>query len=176
MVVRHDDMDFRLETQQYIDIHEKFIQNGLTETAVVQLTTFGRIFNFGVKADLLEYMRTAPNWDIQFHCWEHKSYAKMDYDEIVKEVSASLYWMGAFFKKLPTVWYPAYNEVSSDMERAAKLFNLRIDNVDVGIKEFVESSAKSKPTYHAVHFHGWATHEMKYFDQMLALVKEYESR
>ena len=29
MIIRHDDYDFRLSTQQYIDIHEEFKKLGL---------------------------------------------------------------------------------------------------------------------------------------------------
>jgi len=177
ITIRQDDFDFRMPTEEYIRIHEEFIKRDLVETAVVQLTHFGKLVNFEAKKDTIEYMNTAPNWDIQLHCWEHKSYAKVEYKEIVKELSASMYYFKKLFNKFPTVWYPPYNEISPEMAKAGKEFGMRLENGLLGIEEFVKIDKGEVPVGSvSVHFHGWAGHEMVFFDRMMNYLKKYEDR
>ena len=176
LIIRHDDFDFRMGTEKYIDIHEKFIEKGLIETAVIQLTQYGRVQDFERKKELIDYINSTPNWDIQFHCWEHKPYLEMDPNEIIKEVAASLYFINKLFGKTPTVWYPPHNVASPRMEMIAKEFGLKVNTGHLGIEEFVKGGGKINETIENIHFHGWANHEMLFFDRMLDMILEYENR
>jgi len=169
-IVRHDDFDGRMTTQEYIDNHELFREAGITETAVVQFTTNNRLKNFDQK--LIDYMNTAPNWDIQFHGWSHAEYDKMEYNEIVKDLSASFFHFWRLFKKLPTVWYTPWNRWSEDVERAANFFGMRVSHESWDIAKFIREKDRFDGT--TVYFHLWNHNERILIPEMLKIIKERE--
>jgi peptidoglycan/xylan/chitin deacetylase (PgdA/CDA1 family) len=176
LVIRNDDFDFRMLSEFYIAVHEYFIANDLIETAVVQLTKFGKIPDFEAKKETIDYMNTAPNWDIQIHGWSHDHYHEMVYDEIVRDMSAALFHFQKLFNKLPTVWYPPYNGHSGEMERAASTLGLTTSNEDMPIRRFVDKRdidwEDGKFKCHSLYFHGWKDAEMEYFEKMIRLAGE----
>lgn len=179
LIIRSDDFDFRMIPEFYIAVHEHFIANDLIETAVVQITQHGRLFDFGErgKMEIINYMNTAPNWDIQFHCWAHDAYGEMEYSEVARDVSAGLFHFQKLFNKLPTVWYPPHNARSEEMERAAGLLGLRIDNEDMPIRRFVDKVGwvDGKFQGHSLYFHSWKHQEMEYFEEMIKLAVEIKN-
>jgi len=180
LIIRSDDFDFRMETEYYVAVHEHFIANDLIETAVVQIAKLtnghATLVDFEAKKDLIEYMNTAPNWDIQIHCLAHNSYHEMNYDDIVRDMSAALFHFQRLFNKLPTVWYTPRNGRSDDMEQAARVLNLTISNEDMPIRRFVDKRdidwENGKFKGHSLYFHSWKHQEMEYFEKMIKLAKE----
>lgn len=174
LIIRHDDFDWRMPAEFYIAVHDYFIANDLVETAVIQISQHGRLPDFEKKRDLIDYMNTAPNWDIQLHGWSHDHYHEMAYDDIVRDISAALFHFQRLFNRLPRVWYPPYNKRTEEMERAAATLGLVIDNEEISIKQFVDGVGwvKGRFTGHSCHFHGWNQAEMEYFEKMIELAKE----
>jgi len=168
MIIRSDDFDFRMPFEHYQEIHQRFIENGLVETAVIQVTQHGRMMNTEVKKPIIEYLRTAPNWDLQLHGWSHDVYSIKTKDEIYRDLAAALYHFDEWFGRKPSVWYPPWNEKTEAMELAAKSLGLIIDNEAVGIKDFVR---QQKPV-RAVYFHSWNRDEMQHFGDMIKLAKQ----
>lgn len=176
LIIRHDDYDWRLDPDDYIALHELFIENGLTETAVVQLATDDRLKDFARYEKLIEYMNTAPNWDIQLHGYSHSMYKDMGYDEIVKDLSAAKYWFLKLFLKKPTVWYTPWNQRTENMERAAAAVGMTIDNESNDISKFIREAEAGIFTGHSLYFHWWNNSERRQVPRMLELVKQYETR
>ena len=174
LIIRHDDFDFRMGTEFYIAIHEHFIVNDLTETAVIQISTHGRVPEFDKKKELINYMNNSPNWNLQIHGWSHDHYHEMPYTEIVRDMSAAFFYFQKLFNKLPTMWYSPYNGHSEEMENAAKFLGLTIDNEDIGIRRFVDKIDWKDEKFqgHSLYFHGWKWQEMEYFEEMIKLAKE----
>ena len=177
--IRNDDFDFRMSTEYYVAVHEHFIANDLIETAVIQITKNNNLSDFEAKRELIDYMNTAPNWDLQIHGWAHDNYHEMSYGEIVRDMSAGFFHFQKLFNKLPTVWYPPYNGRSEDMERAAETLGLTIDNEDMPISRFVEKRdmdwENGKLKGHSLYFHSWNHQEMEHFEEMIKLVVEIEN-
>lgn len=173
MVIRHDDYDFRLTPQQYINIHEEFIKTGLTETANMQFTQWGRISP--IPDELINYIRTSPNYDIQIHGWGHFHYDEEEYDFIVRDLFACIHACQKYFNATPTVWYPPWNCMSNNMERAALVAGLKIDNESYDIAKFIREAEVDKFSGHSVYFHGWKADEMLQFPKMMELSKKYEN-
>lgn len=169
MLIRHDDFDFRMTTQEYVDNHEKFINAGLTETAVVQLARNGRFSNF--PTDLIEYMKTAPNWDIQLHGWGHDMYSEWEYDYILRDISAAVYWVEKLFERKPTIWFPPWNQMSLNMERVAKVLGLTINNESNDIAKFIRETKTGDFKGSSVYFHLWNRGEAELIDEMVELLK-----
>jgi len=158
-----------MEPEFYIEVHKQFIEAGLTETAVVQFAQHGRLSNF--PKELIDYMNTAPNWDIQLHGWAHDHYHEMEVDFIIRDISAAIHWSEKLFGKKPTIWYPPWNAISTNMERAALLLGLKIDNESNNIQKFIREMETGTFKGHSVYFHGWKNEEMLLFPKMLELAK-----
>ena len=170
IIVRHDDFDFRLKTEEYIAIHEKFIKRNLIETAVVQYTKDGRERVYD--KELIEYMNTAPNWDIQLHGWAHDEYDKLTQSEIADALQNSLNMSMKLFNKYPTVWYPPWNRRNEDMEIVAEAFGLTISNESYDISKFIRESRAGVYKGTSIYFHGWKADEMACLDEALNCVEE----
>ena len=172
ITIRADDFDFRMGTDEYIKNHELFIEHGLTETAVVQITQYGRLPR--VEQRLIDYMNTAPYWDIQLHGWAHDEYDKMSYEEIVRDLSAAFLHFQSMFKKYPTVWYTPWNRRSPDMDKAANLMGMTISNESWDIARFI----REKDTFDGstVYFHLWNKNEREKIPETLKIIREMEDR
>ena len=171
LTIRHDDYDFRMLPEFYIAVHEHFIANDLTETAVIQFARHERLLNIEKHKETIEYMNTAPNWDLQIHCWDHDNYSEMSYPEIYKDMSAALFHFQQLFNRLPTTWYPPHNVNSEDMMRAATTLGMTINDESIGVKDFVMDAREGIIKGKSLYFHGWNNNEMEYFEEMLKLVK-----
>ncbi len=171
IVVRQDDMDFRLEPHQYMAIHEEFIKRNLVETAVLQFAQFERVGNF--RPEIVKYLNEAPNWDLQLHGWQHANYSEYDYHQIVKELCAAFYLFQKLFNRLPTVWYPPWNCYSPVMQDAANYMGIKIDNESCGVSEFVRKMKAGMFLGHSFYFHGYKASEMALLPEALDLVVDF---
>lgn len=174
VIIRHDDFDFRLMPNEYIAIHQKFIEADLIETAVLQFTQNGNLSV--IDPTLIKHMKESSHWDFAIHGWAHTEYDFMDYNYIVRDLSACKYQCYAMFGKWPTVWHPPWNRMSIAMERAADYVGMKIDNESNDIAKFirevkVELNRGGKWNGHSVYFHGWKSDELIQFPEMLQLVK-----
>lgn len=174
LIIRHDDFDFRMDAQDYIDIHEKFIEAGLTETAVLQFTQDGHVKDFDGK--LISYMRTAPNWDFQLHGWQHEKYSEWAYDDIIRDMAAAKYLCYQMFGRMPTHWFTPWNCYSEVLQNAAENLHLIVHNESYDIAKFIREIEANTYDGESLYFHGWNENEMKYFPRMIELAKKYESR
>lgn len=177
VVVRHDDFDFRMDVKDHIDIHQLFVDAQVNETAVLQFAQWGRLGN--VREELVHYILDTPYWDIQLHGWQHDHYDEMKYDFIVRDLAAAIHMCQKYFKVTPTVWYPPWNCLSSEMEMAATALGLRIDNESYDISKFirevgVEVARGGVWQGHSFYFHGWKLDERVQLPEALKLVKELQ--
>lgn len=178
IICRHDDYDFRLSPQEYIAIHEEFKKAGLTETANMQFTQWGRISN--IPEELINYInKNKDSYDIQIHGWGHFAYAEMEYDFIVRDLAACQHFIKKYFHRQATVWYPPWNAESLNMERACEFMGLKLDNESNDIAKFireveVELARDGVWQGHSVIFHAWMKNDMELFPKMLELIKKLE--
>jgi peptidoglycan/xylan/chitin deacetylase (PgdA/CDA1 family) len=170
IIIRHDDFDFRMNYTHYVNIHEEFIKADLIETAVIQYTLHMNVNEYD--QTLIKYMKETPNWDLQLHGWSHVEYDGMDFNYIVRDLSACMYQSYRLFGKVPTVWYPPWNRISIAMERAASFVGLKVDNESYDIQRFIREASAGTYRGHSVYFHGWKGDEMMAFPEMIKLVKE----
>jgi len=172
--IRHDDFDFRMDSKEYIEVHEKFIEAGVTEIAVLQFAQFGHLGNF--RSELITYMRNTPYWDFQIHGWQHEEYDKMTFDECVRDLSACKWMTWALFQKIPTIWFPPWNRYSEEMQKAADMMGFKIDNESYDIQKFIREVKDGSYQGHSLYFHAWQKTEREAVPEMLELVKLYENR
>ncbi len=177
IIIRSDDWDFRLSTQQYIDAHEEFKKRGLIETIAIQPTQWGRLSN--VPDGLFEYVNKeleAGTYDLQVHGWAHFHYDEFEYDFIVRDLMAVKYYCKKYFNRYPTVWYTPWNCMSNNMERAASFVEMTISNESNDIWRFIREAEVDKFSGKTLYVHLWKQDEMQLFIQMLDLVKELNDK
>ena len=174
ITIRHDDFDGRLTTEEYVAIHEKFIERELVETAVMQYAMDDRVKSWDPK--LIEYMKIAPYWDIQLHGWNHSEYDKMTQSEIAEELQKALNMSMKLFGKYPTVFYPPWNRRNEDMEIVADAFGLKISNESYDISKFIREVKSGDYTGTSFYFHAWKKEELDQLDEALDLVKQLKEK
>ena len=153
VIVRSDDFDFRMDTSDYISVHEEFLKRNLIETVGLQFAQFDRLGNF--RPELIEYMKNTPNYDLQIHGWQHDKYSEMEYTHIVRDLAAAKYMCYSLFGKVPTVWYPPWNCYSDKMKEAADNLSMTIDNESYDIAKFIREVKAGSFTGHSFYFHAW---------------------
>ena len=171
IIIRSDDFDFRMSADEYLDNHRKFVDAGLVETAVIQFCQNSKMSN--IPFDLAEKMIKDPTWDLQLHGWSHDSYGTMDFNSIIRDISAAIFWFKKVFKKKPTIWFPPRNENSTDMQKVASILGLKIDNESWDIGKFIRSVKDGTYDGHSVYYHLWNHDESPQIDEMINCIKEY---
>lgn len=175
ITIRHDDYDFRLTPQQYMEIHEEFKKRDLIETIALQPTQWGRLSN--PPEELIEYISRESHYEIALHGWGHFHYDEMEYDFIVRDLMAAKEWCKTYFGVYPKVWYTPWNCMSNNMERAAEFVGMTISNESNDIWRFIREVEVGHFSGETLYFHGWKQDECELFIQMLDLVvKENERR
>lgn len=173
LIIRHDDYDFKLGVQQYIDIHEAFKKAGIVETLAFQPTQWGRLSN--VPMELVSYLIKeieAGTAEVALHGWGHFHYDEMEYDFNVRDLMASKYWCMTYFGREPKVWYTPWNCMSNTMEKAASHVNMTISNESNDIWRFIREAEVGNFSGKTLYFHGWKADEMALFPRMIELVGE----
>ena len=170
VIARHDDFDFRMPLEIYKDIHDKFIELELVETAVIQFTNEGRESDWVKKKGIVDYLNTAPNWDIQLHGWSHSEYHEMTQSEIADDLQKCLNKSTELFGKYPTVWYTPHNGRSEDMEYVAEAFGLTISNESYDISRFIRENVSGEYKGTTFYFHGWKNDEVAQLDETIKYV------
>lgn len=173
MIVRHDDMDFRMETKDYIAVHELFIAAKQVETAVLQFSQFDHFAN--IQPSLIEYMNKTPYWDFQIHGWQHEEYDKFPTSFILRDMYACKYFIKQLFHKEPTIWFPPWNRRNETMETAAAMVGLEISNESNDIQKFIREVKAGTFNGTTLYFHAWNHNEREAIPEMLEKVKIYES-
>jgi peptidoglycan/xylan/chitin deacetylase (PgdA/CDA1 family) len=169
--IRHDDWDFRMSLNDYRQIHELFIEADLVETAVIQWTQHG---NPSWKPDLIDYLKTAPNWDVQLHGWTHDPYKDKSYGEIMRDLVACVHMFEHLLERRPTIWFPPWNGNSPDMVKAAEFFGITISNESNDIAKFVREYDMGLYQWGSIYFHGWNRPERELIPEMIKRVSAIE--
>jgi peptidoglycan/xylan/chitin deacetylase (PgdA/CDA1 family) len=168
IIIRSDDFDFRLDTKDYIAVHEEFLKRDLIETVNLQFAQFDRLGNF--RPELIEYMKNTPNYDFQIHGWQHDKYSEMELAHVVRDLAAAKYFCWGMFGKLPTIWYPPWNCYSENMKTAADSLGMTIDNESYDIAKFIREVKSGEYTGHSFYFHAWQKPERELLTEALDLV------
>jgi peptidoglycan/xylan/chitin deacetylase (PgdA/CDA1 family) len=174
IVVRHDDFDFRLKSEEYIKIHQMFLDRDLIETAVIQYTHDGNVPSYD--KDLIEYMNTYGGWDIQLHGWAHDNYSELPKWRIREDLKKSKDMSMYLFGKEPTVWYTPWNCRSESMDEVAELESLTISNESYDIAKFIREVKSGEYIGTSFYFHGWKKDEVEQLEEALDLVKQLKEK
>ena len=105
MIFRHDDFSPRTRLEAAKQIHNEFLKRDLVETVCVETVCIQACHPpvVGLNERIVEYIKSSPNYDVQLHCWEHSSYDEMTSPEVIRDLSAAMFYIRKAFGAYPTV-------------------------------------------------------------------------
>lgn len=167
MIFRHDDFGPRVKLERAKQVHQEFLDRDLVETACIQAFQAPTL---GLKRETVAYLKSSPGYDIQLHCWEHHSYHDWALGNIVRDLSAAMFYVQKTFGRYPTVLYPAYNASGKNLEAACNFVGLELRSEATSILHYVGHPEAYLDTP-AVYFHSWSSDDMAALPRLLDLFK-----
>jgi peptidoglycan/xylan/chitin deacetylase (PgdA/CDA1 family) len=128
MLYRDDDISVTTNIILLKKVHDIIVSRGKIHTVAVQMKDIWE------NKEVWYFLMTAKNLDVGLHGWTHRDYSKLSYDEIMRDIHESIsYWesnilRGGYNKKEIKTFYPPWNRVSQDLERACKDMGLILDS------------------------------------------------
>lgn len=151
MIFRNDDFDPRFDLDMVRSTHKEFLKRDLIETVCIQVCLGA---GFGLKPQVLRYIKETPSYDIQLHCWSHDHYNEWFVRDIIRDLSAAMHYMKKKLDLYPNILYPPYNVGGKNLEEACKYLGLRLDNSGDYIIHFL-SEPEAYKEITSVYFHMW---------------------
>lgn len=150
MIFRDDDISFLTKLDEFKKVHEFFNEYNCIHT--IALLTKGLEKN----PELIEYIRSQKNIDVQVHSHEHVNYIEISEKEAITQLITAKNAIKYYFFKEPTTFYPPFNFFGSIDERI----------IEIAQKVGLETSwEKTSPLYYikyngrvpqkVLNFHYW---------------------
>jgi peptidoglycan/xylan/chitin deacetylase (PgdA/CDA1 family) len=160
LIWRDDDIHWSTDLAQFIRVHELFNKYDAVHTIAVIAKDIDK------NQELVEYIKSQPNIDIQLHCWEHISFTH-NLDILKEDLKQGIKKLEDVFGKKPTILYPPWNNTNDKVERIANLLGLKVSNIKVGISFYLK--AVGKVDEETVNFHNWSVGDCIFLEQALQL-------
>lgn len=143
-IFRDDDIDVETKLDRFIKIHEIFNKYEITHTIAV-ITN-----NIEKRPDLINYIKSQNNIDIQLHCGRHIDHT-IDLVDSENSLKQGITDIERIFNKTPTIFYPPWNRSNSKVEELCENLGLTVSNNKVSLSQFCNGIFKP-----VVNFHFWA--------------------
>lgn len=170
MIFRHDDFSYRTRLEAVQRVHEEFLKRDLVETVCIQACYPPMI---GLKEEVIEYLKSSTNYDIQLHCWQHDSYNEFSPLEIIRDLSAAMFCIKKILGAYPTILYPAYNADSESVITACNYLGLELRSYGAYIKHYIGDPEAYLGTS-AIFFHSWSEDNLEVLPVLLDMFTDEE--
>ena len=172
MIFRHDDFSRVIPLATVKWVHEEFLKRDLIETACIQVC-YGGIP--GLHNNVIEYLRSMPDYDIQLHCWDHNQYHTWDAERIIQDLSAAMSYIKETFGNYPTAFYPPWNADSESVTEASAFLGLDLRNKGTYIKHYINAPSAYMDTT-VIYFHSWSKDNLEVLPALLNLFVTQENK
>lgn len=170
MIIREDDFDPRYKVEQVKFVHEMFLGRNLTHTIALQMAVGGQFVH---KQEVIDYVKSTGNWDIQLHGWNHEEYHKWPMRDIARDLFAAIAYTQKLFGVTPKIFYPPWNGESPSIEAACKLTGLEFNNKAAYIIHYLREP-KKWDWVEAIYFHAWEKSNLDRLPKLLDKFKKEE--
>jgi hypothetical protein len=143
-IFRDDDIDLKTNLDRFIEIHELFNKYNLIHTIAVVTT------EIETRPDLIEYIKSQKNIDIQLHGHRHIDHT-LNLKDSKRSIRAGILDIERIFGTTPTTFYPPWNKSNSEVEELCKEFGLTVSTDKVSLSQFCNGIQKP-----VINFHFWA--------------------
>ena len=170
MIFRHDDFDFRENLETVKKIHEEYIKRDLVETIAVNNSIGGGV---GWKPEVLDYVNSTSNWDIQLHGWMHEPYEHYPYWRVFGDLVATLSHTKQYFPNSdPKIFYAPWNGYSGTIEKACADLGIQMGGVGDYIMHYLDWGRRGKDI---IYYHSWDSQDVANVPKLLdTFIKEKE--
>jgi len=162
-IIREDDFDPRYSFATVKNTHELFLQKNLIHTLAIQAK---RHEGVGHTQEVIDYINSTSNWDIQLHGWDHDRYSDWKYNDIVRDLFAGIGYCQQMFKRVPTVFYPPWNCESNVLKQACQYVGLQFNNNCAYIMSYT-NTPESYQDKNVIYFHNWDLNNSKALPKLL---------
>lgn len=166
LIYRNDDFNFGVNLEYLKAFHSHFEKANVDHT--IALDFGGNRINPNPK--ILDYIRNSPNWDIQFHCYEHTPYRDLDHSKIQENLEYMVKWTQENLKVRPTKYYPPWGRTGNGpvLEEAAKRLGISVETDCAFINYYAGAIARGKEYFNTAvaqsnHFIPYAKWDRVYF-------------
>lgn len=162
IILRCDDFDPRIDLATLVPLHEEFVKRKIPMTIAVNNCMGHRI---GFTQAVLDYVNSTDYWDIQLHGWEHERYWTMKLPHVVRDMYCNLEWTKKDFKNSdPKIFYPPWNETSTFLEEACRIYGLELKRFDCTIRELMWAGRADRDGFY---WHWWTPDDRAIIPQAL---------
>lgn len=151
MIIREDDFDPRYSLEQVKEVHELFLKYDMMHTTALNVMRGER---YGIGPEVVDYIKSTKNWDIQLHGWDHEEYHKWPYHTVIRDLYAGIAYIERVFGKRPIIFYPPWNGDSEHIKRACDEAGIQLSNNAVYIRHYLQKPEKYKDQ-NIIYFHSW---------------------
>jgi len=168
IVWRDDDVHYLTDLKQFEKIHEVFKKHNVKHTIAVIAKDLDK------NTELIEYINSNENIDVQLHCWNHISAIK-NIDSLERELVLGIDKIKELFGKKPTILYPPWNETNDVVSYIAKKVGLKVSNLKVSMSHFVKCNGVIDiENCNTINFHYWSGGDTMFLNYALELYMNRE--
>jgi peptidoglycan/xylan/chitin deacetylase (PgdA/CDA1 family) len=151
IVFRDDDISKDTDLKQFRVIHEMFLKHNVTHVIAVIAKDIEK------HVELIRYIRTTPNFEVQLHCYDHIDLTK-NHDVARYHLRAGKKILERIFNGRVTIWYPAWNKVDDYLIEIANELLLIPKPEKISLSNFISLTNHSNFSNisETINFHYWA--------------------
>ena len=162
MILRNDDIGKFTKLDELRRVNDIFLKYGLTHT--VALITNG----IEERTTLIDYLKSAGNFDIQLHCHDHFDFTKLSDVEVIGQFLSSFDIFDLCGFKKPVTWFPPWNKSNAFSAHIASIFGLKMSNQKVSLGYFIANNGKVEAD--VINFHSWHEPEQMLLEPAFKLI------
>lgn len=168
MIFRDDDISCFTNLDDFKRVHELFNKYNVTHTiAVIAKDVTNNM-------ELVNYIFSQPNIDVQLHCWEHVDLTKLSDEDLLLSITNGAGKLTAVFGKTPTLLFPPWNKHNDQMDKAAESIGLVVSSRKISLAQYIRFGGDVGEE--TINFHYWAPQETMLLEQALIIFTQRNQR
>lgn len=168
MIFRDDDISCFTNVDDFKRVHELFNKYNVTHTIAVIAKDIDK------NSELIEYILSQSNINVQLHCWDHVDMTQLNEIELQWAFSKGVSCLKTWLKKNPTILYPPWNKHSTPMDEKAKMFDMTVSSKKISLAQYIKFGGDVGEE--TINFHYWAPQETMLLEQALIIFTQRNQR
>lgn len=168
MIFRDDDISCFTNMEDFKRVHELFNKYEVTHTIAVIAK------DINDNQELVKYIFSQPNIDVQLHCWDHIDLTKLEEKELFDTILKGASKLTATFGKTPTILFPPWNKHNDRMDKVADGIGLTVSSRKISLSQYIKFNGDVGEN--TINFHYWAPQEVMFLEQALSIYTQRKQR
>ena len=160
---RDDDINWLTDLKQFAKIHDFFDRYNVKHTIALIAKDIHK------NQELIDYIKSKENIDVQLHCWNHISFPH-NLDILKDELKLSIDAIEKHFGKKPVTVFPPWNRTNEQVEQICGNLGLNVSVLKSGISNYVKNVGNIDERI--INFHYWNDGDTMFLERALQLYHE----